>query len=113
MRRRRSATGTAGLSAALAIVLGACTTAVLPPAPQLSSTAPAAWQAPAPGVAPPVGGALASDADLLAWWGRFKDPLLTELVDAAQSASPGLATAAARVERARATRAAAGSAAGP
>lgn len=113
MRSRRAAAGTTGLAAAWAIALSACSTSVPAPAPQLSSIAPAAWQAPAPPVAPPVGGENGTAADLLAWWGRFEDPLLPELIGAAQAASPGLATAAARIERARATRAAAASAAGP
>lgn len=108
MSRLRRAAGAAGLAAASAVGLVGCATTALPPARQLSSTAPAAWQA----ALPPVGDA-STTADLQAWWGRFSDPLLPELIAAAQAASPSLASAAARIERARAARAAAASAAGP
>jgi multidrug efflux system outer membrane protein len=46
--------------------------------------------------------------DLSAWWAQFGDPLLVELIEAAQSASPTVASAASRIEQARATRIAAG-----
>jgi len=49
-------------------------------------------------------------ADLTRWWQQFDDPLLIELIAAAQAASPTVATAAARIEQARATRTAAGAA---
>ena len=62
----------------------------------------ATWQ-----TAPPAGMAAADAAD---WWGRFDDPLLPELIGAAQAASPTLASAGARIERARASRVAAGAA---
>jgi NodT family efflux transporter outer membrane factor (OMF) lipoprotein len=45
-----------------------------------------------------------------AWWQAFGDPLLPALIGAAQQASPGLSAAAARIEQARAARAAAASA---
>ena len=66
---------------------------------------PAAWLAPLPhgGVA----------TDLARWWIGFSDPLLPALIDNAQTASPGLAAAAARIQRARANRVAAGAAALP
>ena len=60
----------------------------------------AAWQAPLP----------AGGVEIAASGPAFDDPLLPSLVSAAQAASPSLAAAAARVERARATRAAAGAA---
>ena len=47
---------------------------------------------------------------LNAWWSRFDDPLLAQLVAAAQDASPTLASAASRLEQARAARTAAGAA---
>ena len=50
---------------------------------------------------------------LAAWWAQFDDPTLTALIDAAQSASPTLAQAAASVERARADSVAAGVAGQP
>ncbi|MBX3635085.1 MAG: efflux transporter outer membrane subunit [Rubrivivax sp.] len=60
------------------------------------------WQAPVP-----TAGDKASLAD---WWQRFDEPALPALVTAAQAASPTLAVAAARIERARAGRTAAGAA---
>ena len=47
------------------------------------------------------------------WWARFNDPLLLALQAAAQQASPTLAGARARIERARAAQAAAGAAGMP
>ncbi len=62
----------------------------------------AAWQAPLPAAAPAVPAA--------EFWARFGDPALPALLQAARDASPSLALAAARVERARATQTAAGAA---
>ncbi|MFN0163641.1 MAG: efflux transporter outer membrane subunit [Burkholderiales bacterium] len=54
------------------------------------------------------------DADALkSWWRRFDDPVLIELIDAAQQASATLVQAAARIERARAEAIAAGVAGNP
>lgn len=50
---------------------------------------------------------------LSAWWKQWNDPLLSELVDAAQQASPSLASARSRLVQARATRVAAGAAIQP
>ena len=66
---------------------------------------PTQWQAPVPQV---TGG-----TDMTHWWTQFNEPELPALVAAAQQASPTLASARARVERARASRAAAGAAAWP
>jgi NodT family efflux transporter outer membrane factor (OMF) lipoprotein len=69
---------------------------------------PAAWQAPLPPTAPsppPAG-----TPDSAATWARFNDPLLPGLIAAAQAASPTLSAARARIEKARATRTAAGAA---
>ena len=49
-------------------------------------------------------------ADLHAWWGQFNDPLLIELITAAQEASPTVASARSRIEQARAVGVAAGAA---
>jgi NodT family efflux transporter outer membrane factor (OMF) lipoprotein len=49
-------------------------------------------------------------ADLTRWWQQFDDPLLTQLVDSAEQASPTLAAAQSRIVQARATRTAAGAA---
>ena len=86
-------------TAAMAALLSGCATA---PAPLRTSPTPvtAGWQA-----ALPHGGAT---VDLTQWWAQFKDPLLPDLIAAAQAASPTLASARARIERARAARVAAG-----
>ena len=67
---------------------------------------PAQWNAPLPRMLPHDG----SQAELADWWRQLDDPLLVEIVDAAEAASPTLASAAARVAEARATRIAAGAA---
>ena len=66
---------------------------------------PPAWLAPVP-----VG---AAATDLSRWWAGFADPVLPLLIASAQTASPDLAAAAARIERARANRVAAGAASLP
>ncbi len=64
-----------------------------------------AWQTPLPGADP--------GADLRRWWAQFDDPLLSQLIDAAQSASPSVSAAGNRIAQARAARTAAGAALGP
>jgi multidrug efflux system outer membrane protein len=49
-------------------------------------------------------------ADLTSWWQQFNDPLLVELIESAQTASPTVASAASRIRQAKATRIAAGAA---
>jgi len=85
--------------------LAGCATA---PGPVAAPTLqlPSAWQAPVP-AAGDDGAALAD------WWQRFGDPQLPTLVAEAQAASPTLSAALARIEQARATRAAAGAALQP
>ncbi len=85
--------------AVLPLALSACATA--PPA-QVSLPAPAQWQAPLPH-----NGSL---TDLNAWWRQQGDPLLVQLIDAAQAASPTVASAGARIADARSQRVAAGAA---
>ncbi len=63
---------------------------------------PPAWQAPLPH-----GG---STVALAQWWSQFDDPLVQELVGAAQQASPTLASAASQLAQARASRQVAGAA---
>ena len=92
-----------------AMLLTACATA---PSPQPSAVArPASvaptWVAPIGQVPLPHGGAT---ADLSTWWQQFNDPALPALQAAAQAASPTLASARARIERARAARVVAGAA---
>lgn len=93
-------------AAAAALLLGGCA-ALAPPVemPPLSPPAPQApqsWQAPTPQAGAP--------AATLDWWRRFDDPLLLELIRDAQAASPTIATAASRVEQARAASVAANAA---
>lgn len=54
-----------------------------------------------------------SASALTAWWQQFNDPVLTQLIDAAQAASANLVQALARIERARADAVAAGAAGNP
>jgi NodT family efflux transporter outer membrane factor (OMF) lipoprotein len=72
-----------------------------PPA-SAPSEAAARWYAPLPH-----GGTL---ADLKQWWTQFDDPLLVDLVEAAETASPDVATAGRRIAEARSNRIAAGAA---
>lgn len=51
--------------------------------------------------------------DLREWWQQFNDPLLTQLIDAAQAVSPSIASAKSRIEQSRATRVASGARLGP
>lgn len=104
MRKHRALTG-----AGLALLLAAC--AAPKPPSQVDAPTPAQWHAPRPaGLVLP---ALPHDGELARlsqWWQQFNDPLLVELVDAAQAVSPTLASARARIGQARATRIAAGAA---
>ncbi len=104
----RAALAAAGtLAAMLGGTLSGC--AVLaPPVPLPAREAPAldapsTWQAPpAPQPAP------APQGPLQPGWTQFGDPLLLQLLDAAQAASPDLAAARSRIEQARAASVAAG-----
>ena len=91
------------LAAIAALALCAC--GVQGPAPGVASEAPANWQAPLPHHG--------SQAELASWWQSQGDPLLVELIEAAQSASPNIAAAGARIAQARAERVAAGAALAP
>jgi multidrug efflux system outer membrane protein len=91
------------MAAVLPLVLGACATIAPPPAP--ATLAPPAWQAPMPH-----NGKL---TDLSQWWRQQGDPLLVQLIEAAQSASPSIAAAQARLAQSRADRVAAGAALAP
>lgn len=87
---------------ALGLVLALSGCAVATPPVAVPALPPPAWSAPLPH-----GG---RDEDIARWWQRLADPLLPELIAAAQDASPGLASAQARIAQARATRIAAGAA---
>ncbi len=82
---------------AAGLVLAAC--AQLPvPADTITpagTAAPSAWQAPLPH-----NGQL---AELSRWWAQFEDPLLSELVAAAQDLSASVASAKSRIAQARST----------
>jgi NodT family efflux transporter outer membrane factor (OMF) lipoprotein len=84
----------------LLLSLAGC--AVPRPPESVASQAPPRWHAPLPH-----GGKL---ADLKRWWLQFDDPLLIELIEAAQAASPNVATAATRIAEARSNRVAANAA---
>ena len=71
--------------------------------------AAAQWTAPLPQDLPHQG----QLADLSNWWQRLDDPLLVGLIDAAQNASPTVASAVMRIAQARATAVGAGAALGP
>ncbi|MBT2325588.1 efflux transporter outer membrane subunit [Variovorax paradoxus] len=91
------------LRLALPLLLSAC--ALPRPPEQVTAPTPTQWTTPLPH-----GGSLPMLAD---WWRQFDDPLLVELIDAAQAASPSVASAAARIAEARATRVSAGAALAP
>jgi outer membrane protein, multidrug efflux system len=93
-----------GLALLAVATLAACASPTGPaaaPPPAVAS----AWQGPLP--------AADRAADLRQWWAQFDDPLLLQLIDAAQAASPSISAAANRVAQARAARTAAGAALGP
>jgi NodT family efflux transporter outer membrane factor (OMF) lipoprotein len=117
------------LCAAAALALAGCALQ-RPPAAVADAPVPAGWQAPlppaegaapaapsamAPAGAPPVAGLPhgGTGLGLARWWERLDDPLLLELIAAAQDVSPNVAQAASRIGQARASRVAAGAALGP
>src|SRR3989344_5018870 len=77
----------------LPLALGAG--AITAPPAQVPTAPPVAWQAPLPPQGSPGG--------LTRWWTQLGDPLLVELIDAAQAVSPGVAQAQSRIAQARAT----------
>ena len=90
------------LTAAVAAALWLSGCASTGPSTAPSAQVPAQWHAPLAH-----NGAL---SDLASWWQQFDDPLLVELIESAQTASPTVASAASRIQQARATRIAAGAA---
>lgn len=108
-------THTVLLYALLPLALGACATATAPGA--VSAPVPAQWSAPLPPQASYSASTGLPDKphhgsvnDLTQWWQRQGDPLLVELIAAAQAVSPTVATARSRIEQSRATQVAAGAA---
>jgi multidrug efflux system outer membrane protein len=88
------------LMAACLLALGGC--AISMPPTSVAPEVAAQWQAPLPHQGAVV--------HLSQWWQRQGDPVLIELIEAAQAASPNVAQALARVASARATQVAAGGA---
>lgn len=84
---------------AIACLLAGC---AAPPPVAPAVTPPPQWQAPLPHEG--------TVAGLAAWWQQLGDPLLADLVAAAQDTSPSVSAALARIEQARAERVAAGAA---
>ncbi|RYY94061.1 MAG: efflux transporter outer membrane subunit [Comamonadaceae bacterium] len=89
------------------LALAACSL-TRPPA-TIDAPVPASWQTALPDAAATLPHA-GSNAALAQWWQGAGDPLLAELIEAAQAASPNLASAAARIAEARAARVQAGAA---
>lgn len=87
----------AAFALSLPLWLAAC--AVQRPAARVEAPVPAGWQAPLPHHG--------NLADLARWWERQDDPLLVELINAAQAVSPSVAQARSRLAQARATQVAA------
>jgi NodT family efflux transporter outer membrane factor (OMF) lipoprotein len=85
------------LPLAAALALSACSS-LMPPT-QVDAAAPTVWHAPLPHQG--------SVGSLTQWWQQQGDPLLVELIAAAQAVSPSVSQALARVEAARAQQAAA------
>ncbi|HSV54663.1 MAG TPA: efflux transporter outer membrane subunit [Burkholderiaceae bacterium] len=90
----------AGAAASVPLWLAACATTSQPEQAPLAS--PAQWQAPLPH-----NGNL---TDLTQWWQQQGDPVLVQLIEAAQAASPSISTAKSRIDQARAARTIAGAA---
>ncbi|RZL86495.1 MAG: efflux transporter outer membrane subunit [Variovorax sp.] len=95
---------------AASLLLSAC--AIPRPPEQVAAPTPAQWTTALPGgsAALPHGGSLPQLAE---WWRQLDDPLLVELIEAAEAVSPSVASAAARIAEARAARTAAGAALAP
>ncbi len=89
----------------LPLLLAAGCSLTRPPA-QVTAPTPVQWIAPLPPTLPH-DGSLPALAD---WWRAPGDALLVELIEAAQRESPSIASAAARIAEARATRVSAGAA---
>jgi outer membrane protein, multidrug efflux system len=90
------------------------------PPSTVSVVTPPKWYAPTPPVPAPADSAAAAAlphhanvADLEHWWQQQNDPVLVELINAAQVVSPTVATAVSRIEQSRATRVSAQAALGP
>jgi multidrug efflux system outer membrane protein len=88
------------MTAAAPLALCAC--ALSPPAPKVEAQLPPQWYA-----QPAHNGSI---TDLASWWRRQADPLLAQLIESGQAASPTVSAAASRIAQSRAQRVAAGAA---
>ena len=106
--RTLSSTTAQYLGLLLPVLIAGCATwqaPLLSPPDAAPIIPPTAWQSPLPHNG--------KVADLGAWWAGLNDPLLVQLIDAAQAASGTLADARARIAQARAIRVGASAARGP
>lgn len=101
------AVGAAGSPAATEVVPGGATAAT---GATTANGAASATAAAADATAPSTAASTQAAAHLHRWWQQFDDPVLLALIDAGQAANPTIATAAARIEQARAARTAAAAA---
>ena len=93
------------------LFLAAC--AVTAPTTQVSDQAAAKWYSPLPVAVKadlPHQGSVTALAD---WWQSLGDPLLVELIESSQAASPSVTAAASRIAQARSAVVATGAASGP
>jgi NodT family efflux transporter outer membrane factor (OMF) lipoprotein len=105
-RRKPSRLPAPGLLAACVLLLAGCATD-LTPYRMPAAPIPTQWQAPLPAAAPGTTAALPHDgtlAGLSQWWEQQNDPLLVELIMAAEAVSPSVSTARSNIEQARASR---------
>jgi outer membrane protein, multidrug efflux system len=110
-RRKPSRLPALGLLAACALLLAGCATDLPHNTP--AAPVPTQWQAPLPAAAPGTTAALPHDGSLARlshWWAQQNDPLLVELIMAAEAVSPSVSTARSNIEQARASRVASGAA---
>jgi len=110
-RRKPSRLSALGFVAACAVLLAGCATDVAHNTP--AAPIPTQWQAPLPAAVPGTTAALPHDgslAGLSRWWEQQNDPLLVELIMAAEAVSPSVSTARSNIEQARASRVASGAA---
>lgn len=84
--------------------------ALTPPPDKVDAVAPSGWQAPLPVKSAELDKDAAADlphhgalTDLSQWWQQQSDPLLVELIDAAQAVSPTVADALSRIAQSRAS----------
>ncbi|MGE8317708.1 MAG: efflux transporter outer membrane subunit [Comamonas sp.] len=97
--------GPAALAVLAAAVLAGC--ALQRPPASIDAPVPAQWHTAQPAGDVPHAGSV---PDLARWWAQAGDPALAAFIDAAQAASPTVASAAARIAEARATQVQAGAA---